>query len=125
MINCKGQFVPKTLSERQRDCYRSRRDHLISKLGGKFSDPRALQIDHVNGGGYAEFYGKHDRNWNRFYRDVLADQDGKYQVLCANCNWIKRAETHEQRKHFRRSYDSVHQPELFSSKIERTLNKTF
>lgn len=66
---------------------------VVVKLGSKclhcgFSDSRALQIDHVNGGGKQEM-----KTINRlaFYKRVFEDVYGKYQLLCANCNWIKRS----------------------------------
>ena len=62
-----------------------------------FDDMRALQIDHVNGGGRIE---KSKLTIN-YYKHVLAKLlagDNGYQVLCANCNWIKRAERGEHRK---------------------------
>ena len=75
---------------------RKLRDAVLNFLGGKcvkcgFSDPRALQIDHVNGGGIK------DRNEGgiTYYRKVLNDSVGKYQLLCANCNVIKRIENEE------------------------------
>jgi hypothetical protein len=56
------------------------------------SDIRALQIDHINGGGYKEFYLAGGSG--NFYRELLnlpIDQlKSRYQMLCANCNWIKR-----------------------------------
>jgi len=30
-----------------------------------------------------------------FLKKVLADKKGSYQLLCANCNWIKRWENEE------------------------------
>lgn len=71
----------------------------IEKLGGRcihcgYSDHRALQIDHVNGGGTAE-YRVLCKNANRFLHKVLEDTEGLYQLLCANCNWIKRCERQE------------------------------
>ena len=70
---------------------------VLAFLGNKccrcgFNDPRALQIDHVNGGGKQEL-----KNVSRhtYYRKVLADTQGRYQLLCANCNWIKRTENGE------------------------------
>lgn len=73
------------------------RQSALDLLGGKcarcgFDDPRALQIDHVGGGGMAEL-----RSLTRYQylRKVLADPTG-YQCLCANCNWIKR---HEEGEH--------------------------
>jgi len=54
-----------------------------------YSDIRALQIDHINGGGNVEV-----RKLKRplYYEKVLQDKKGLYQILCANCNWIKRFE---------------------------------
>ena len=57
-----------------------------------FADWRALQIDHLNGNG------RHDRsrfmNREQFLKAVLEEPE-KYQLLCSNCNWIKRHEQHE------------------------------
>jgi len=61
-----------------------------------FSDPRALQIDHVHGGGTKEGKERSGRGAG-LYRRVLLDTTGKYQLLCANCNWIKRYENGEHR----------------------------
>lgn len=63
-----------------------------------FSDKRALQIDHVNGGGTAE-QRRNNYSAATLYRAVLKDTSNRYQVLCANCNWIKRSENKE---HLRR-----------------------
>lgn len=57
-----------------------------------FNDIRALQIDHVNGGGRQEHiklgsYG--------VYRQIVNGRTKDFQVLCANCNWIKRYENQE------------------------------
>lgn len=57
-----------------------------------FSDKRALQIDHINGGGNVERK-KFSNAWG-FRKHVMANLD-KYQILCANCNWIKRWEKGE------------------------------
>jgi hypothetical protein len=63
---------------------------------GGCKDPRCLQIDHVNGNG------KKDRirfgATIQYYRYILKEiQRGSkdYQLLCANCNWIKRVEKKE------------------------------
>ena len=65
-----------------------------SKCG--FADFRCLQIDHVKGHG--KKHGKyHARNLN-YYRKILKEiQNGSkdWQLLCANCNWIKRWEENE------------------------------
>lgn len=57
----------------------------------KFPDKRAFQIDHVNGGGK----GERVKMGIGFYSKVLKDTENKYQLLCANCNWIKRFENKE------------------------------
>lgn len=79
--------------------YAQLKKEVLLKLGNKcflcgFSDPRALQIDHVNGGG-SKVRLLIKRNWHKFYREVLIDKSGLYQLLCANCNWIKRYEKKE------------------------------
>lgn len=58
-----------------------------------FSDKRALQIDHVNGNGHKE-----DRRGSKYLKKVLdsvLNKENEYQVLCANCNWIKRVINNE------------------------------
>jgi len=75
------------------------REKAIEKLGGKcircgFSDIRALQIDHVNGGGNKELKAW-AYNRRKYYQMVFDNSDGKYQLLCANCNWIKKSENKE------------------------------
>lgn len=79
-----------------------RRQKLIALFGGKCAicgydkDWRAFQIDHINGGGTKEI-----RSFNStlaYYRHIL-DCNGKgYQLLCANCNQIKRFENKEDGK---------------------------
>ncbi len=62
-----------------------------------FTDIRALQIDHINGGGVQEL--KVVSSTDRVYRAILKNPDKtKYQILCANCNWIKRVENRECRR---------------------------
>jgi len=82
------------------------RQEILGLLGGAVcvhcgydKDWRALQIDHVDGGG------RHDkRTWGgntnlwTFRNWIIKNPDlwkGTYQVLCANCNWIKRFEKGE------------------------------
>jgi len=81
-----------------RDYNKRVRKKILSFFGDKckkcgFSDPRALQLDHVNGGGsaYSKIFG--NGNTSR-YRDIKLHPE-KYQLLCANCNWIKREENRE------------------------------
>jgi hypothetical protein len=91
---------------------------LQEKLGGRCSNPdcgwrnndgtigctdvRALQFDHVRGGGSAELrqgYGGGLAHLYRIRTDIkyaeLTNQRSDYQLLCANCNWIKRNENRE------------------------------
>jgi len=59
-----------------------------------FSDIRALQIDHINGGGKRELSseGFTRRNYHKIVRESVLNKVNKYQLLCANCNWIRRHE---------------------------------
>lgn len=68
----------------------------LKALGNKckrcgFIDVRALQIDHVDGGGTKVL---RRVNSYTYYRKIALmneeDRNKKYQCLCANCNWIKR-----------------------------------
>ena len=84
----------------QRTYIRKLRQEVIKKLGGKcvrcgFTDVRALQVDHVNGGGTRE---KKSLSSLAFTHRILEDTKGNYQLLCANCNWIKRYEKKENAK---------------------------
>lgn len=87
--------------KKQKEYLRNIRKSTIGALGGKcivcgFSDQRALQIDHINGGGSQE---RKERNYmGNFHKHVLRsflNNENKYQILCANCNWIKRFTNNE------------------------------
>lgn len=76
---------------------RAARIALLDFLGGKcvrcgFADWRALQIDHVNGGGAADR--QKGRAQSHIDRRVRANPT-LFQVLCANCNSIKRVDEGE------------------------------
>lgn len=60
------------------------------------ADIRVLQIDHVNGNGRAD-RARFPKDGIKFYQWVAQAPIG-YQILCANCNWIKRWENNEHRK---------------------------
>lgn len=75
---------------------------LIALLGGKcnrcgFSDIRVLQVDHINGGGRQEFIKVRTSGgaYDRYILNEIINGSTKYQLLCANCNWIKRHENKE------------------------------
>jgi hypothetical protein len=58
-----------------------------------------LQIDHVNGDGARKRKAKEEKRGLAFYRQILKEVPGEnYQLLCANCNWIKRHTNNEIRK---------------------------
>lgn len=60
------------------------------------TDHRCLQIDHVNGGGLKDI--RQFKSVQDYFREVIRsskNHEGKYQLLCANCNCIKRCEKHE------------------------------
>ena len=68
-------------------------------LGGKcercgFNDYRALQFDHINGDGAKQRREFGGRNSGAMARYII-QHPSEFQVLCANCNWIKRAEKNE------------------------------
>ena len=87
----------RTLSKKYYDRDRSR---AIMLMGGKcvrcgFSDKRALHIDHINGGGCRDRKNGNYGKSARFLREAVGGNGIKYQLLCANCNWIKRVEMGE------------------------------
>lgn len=93
----------------QRGKKRILRLRIIGKLGGRCADSRCrwvnedgstgctdaeiLQIDHKHGGGAEER--KRINAPSTYYKKILADTTGSYQLLCANCNWKKRYENVE------------------------------
>jgi hypothetical protein len=53
------------------------------------TDSRCLQIDHINDDGYVER--KNGIHGTVLYRRIINGIDvARYQLLCANCNWIKK-----------------------------------
>jgi hypothetical protein len=75
---------------------------VFERLGNKcakcgYSDWRALQIDHINGKGHIERknFGGGDSFLPKLARMEISELKTKYQILCANCNWVKRVENHE------------------------------
>jgi hypothetical protein len=55
------------------------------------TDYRALQVDHINGGGTKE---RNSLSYKTLYLKILRGSLG-YQLLCANCNWIKKHQENE------------------------------
>lgn len=83
---------PKIFSTNTREI----RNEIIRLLGSKcakcgFSDTRALQIDHVYNNGSKERNAMGQRGmYIKMYIEIKSGNTYNYQVLCANCNWIKR-----------------------------------
>lgn len=75
------------------------REQLFEVLGEEcarcgFSDKRALQVDHIDGRGTEERK-KYKSNLDAYYRKIIQSNGVGYQLLCANCNQIKRHEDRE------------------------------
>jgi hypothetical protein len=64
---------------------------------GGCSDIRTLQVDHKQGGGHKEITKISTRGI--YWKIIKNPEEARkiYQVLCANCNWIKRHENGESR----------------------------
>ena len=79
---------------------------LLSLLGricvkcGYDQDDRALQLDHIDGQGWKERR-KHSNytTWLNFYYKNPEIAKKKLQILCANCNAIKKIEMKEYGSH--------------------------
>ena len=71
------------------------RRQVIAKLGGKcvscgFTDWRAFHIDHIKHIG-----AKNRENWLVQSKRILSGDTTNYQLLCSNCNAIKKHENRE------------------------------
>jgi len=89
----KRTFTP----EKRRAYWADLKVRAFEVLGGPqcrvcgFDDARALQIDHVDGLGHLRRK-EHAETGRNLYTKVIQNNGRGYQVLCANCNWIKRWE---------------------------------
>lgn len=90
------QIISKTKAIRTKN-----HKELIDMMGGKcikcgFDDLRVLEIDHINGGGNVER--RNIKSPSKYYEVIkqsILKGENKYQLLCANCNKIKRYENNE------------------------------
>jgi len=97
-----GNFVSKDRKkEYLREWKQKKRQQLIKFMGGKcvscgFDDIRALHIDHITGGGNIERR-SYRGNYMKFNKELLNGTLDKkrYQLLCANCNFIKKITNNE------------------------------
>jgi len=98
--------------------YHNAKDRAFDILGGKcascgWTDPRALQVDHVVAIGDAERRRLGHRG-RKLYQAVVKNPT-MFQLLCANCNWIKR---HDKGERFCNIQPSIHAtPQLDDSKL--------
>jgi len=103
--NKKYRLSPKGKSTRNRIASKNLkkyRNKLIEILGGKIcikcgynKDERALQIDHINGGGIKERKKGYTYLTHKKYVDNTDLARKTLQILCANCNQIKKFENKE------------------------------
>ena len=63
---------------------------------GYSEDSRALQFDHIKGDGALDrkLHGAGSAMTKHYYKNPEIVMN-KFQILCANCNWIKKAVYHE------------------------------
>lgn len=87
-----------------RDRREKQRKELLQEVGNGqcakcgFNDWRALHVDHINGGGRKEYLeNKALKSALGYLKHIRLNRE-KYQILCANCNFIKRHENQEKRK---------------------------
>lgn len=64
-----------------------------------FEDKRALQFDHIKGKGKHDHW-KYGGGMERYYAKRPLSAIKTLQVLCANCNYIKRIENNEFTKYW-------------------------
>jgi len=76
----------------------SHKNYPVCKKCGE-TDMRVLSIDHINGDGAKhrrEIFGENKKSGRHFYKWLQEnDYPDGFQVLCMNCQWIKRYENKE------------------------------
>ena len=90
--------IRKRYAEKIKNLALEKKQEVFKKLGGKckrcgLKDKRVLQIDHINGGG-TKNRKKHHRSLLERYQ-IIENGMNDFQILCANCNWIKKYENNE------------------------------
>jgi hypothetical protein len=87
---------PEKLRDYERKYNLNAREEIWKLLGDEcricgFEDKRALQVDHINGDGYKD---RKVRSVRKLLYQIRKSPE-RFQILCANCNWIKRIENKE------------------------------
>lgn len=100
-LEYKDRKPPQTHRERvknMRSRYESLRTQALFALGGRCTrcdnrDYRCLQLDHIHGGGKKDTR----KSYYRYLFIIHNTEEARkeFQILCANCNWIKRYENNE------------------------------
>lgn len=93
-VQCRP-LLPRT--QYHRELYQTRRIKAVNLLGGVcnhcgLSDTRILHIDHINGDGAKDRTVSSTGSLADILNRGLIE---KYQLLCSNCNWIKRFTNNE------------------------------
>lgn len=106
------RWTPEFRKQYERGRHIRNRELAISVLGGKcascgMNDKRCLQIDHINGGGTKELRDIGSYAICRWIRGNPEEAKTKYQILCANCNWIKKYENKNGEGGGRRAYKNL------------------
>lgn len=94
------------IREKMRENLKKARKNLLDLFGNKCSNPnclvpggcrdaRCLQLDHINGGGVRELRARKGYSASIYYSIHPEEAKEKLQLLCANCNWIKKVERNE------------------------------
>jgi len=98
------------LNNNNKKYYRELRKEIIELLGRKckrcgINDQRVLTIDHIFGGGKKEFDNS-ESSWKyyKYIKEIINNQklDPPFQLLCHNCNHIKRIEIDSQIRKIRK-----------------------
>lgn len=118
---CSNRFWYRTHKSRaayfQRTAYQKIKTRIFNLLGNKCANPyhiehgkfledrRCFQIDHVHGRGNREIHSAERKKFGKYgylMKILKALEKGSkdYQLLCANCNQIKRIEEREDYKRF-------------------------
>jgi hypothetical protein len=101
---CKNHYKNIIAKDNDKNRYTRLRNTLINALGGKciycgIKDRRCLQFDHINGHGRQQLgkqFGVTSGNSvYLYYINNIEEFKSTYQLLCANCNIIKKIENHE------------------------------
>jgi hypothetical protein len=82
-------------------CFQKNKLKVYELLGGAkckncgFDDTRALQVDHIFNNGNNELYIL-SGTYGIYKKIISMGEEAKteYQILCANCNWIRRKPQH-------------------------------